>query len=81
MLICAVGVIITVFTDLHDEHGNLTIGNGWGDLYAAISALSYGTTSVVIDYILRNNGNYFSMTAYLGLFGASFTGLGFLAFH
>ena len=73
MLVCAVGVFITVITDLRDSNGNFSFGNGWGDLCAAIAALSYGTTSVVIDYILRNKGNYFSMTAYIGFFGAIYT--------
>ena len=81
MLLCAAGVLITVFTDLKDEQGNFNFGDGWGDLFAVISAFAYGTTATFSDYILRHGGNNFSVTAHLGFFGALYTFILFFCFR
>ena len=80
MVICVAGVVITVITDIKDAEGNISLGNGLGDFFAIIGALSYGTGATVTDYILRNKGNNFSVTAYLGFFGAIFTFILFFCF-
>ena len=77
MLLCTAGVVITVITDIRDQSAKNHV---LGDFFAVISALTYGTGATVTDYILRNKGNNFSVTAYIGLFGAMFTSVLFFLF-
>ena len=81
MLLCTAGVVITVITDLKDKSGKFSLGDALGDIFAVISALSYGATSVISDYILRNKGNNYSVTAHLGFFGSIYTLILFFCFQ
>ena len=81
MLLCTARVLLTVITDLKDKNGNLNLGEGLGDIFAVLSALSYSTSIVISDYILRNKGNNYSVTAHLGFFGALYTFILFFCFQ
>ena len=73
LLLCLLGVLLTVSTDLRDTAGHFSLGSLDGDLFAFCSALCYGATSVLSDFQLRRGTNNFALTAFLGLFGLLYT--------
>ncbi len=75
MTVCSLGVFVTIFTDLRDDQGNFSFGNLEGDIFAVISAICYGITSIINDYLLRTGSNNYAINAHLGLFGVIFSSI------
>ena len=49
IFICICGVVLTIYSDLFDDQGNLDLGNFWGDLIAILGSSSYAISSVICE--------------------------------
>ena len=68
ILLCIAGVFLTLYSDFFTSDG-FDFGSLWGDILAVISALCYGVTSVISEYLVRSGSNNIAVLSHLGFFG------------
>lgn len=79
ILLCIGGVFLTLYSDFFSDDG-FNFGSFWGDILAVISALCYGVTSVISEYLVRSGSNNIAILAHLGFFGFIFALIASFAF-
>ena len=79
ILFCIGGVFLTLYSDFFTPDG-FDFGSFWGDILAVISALCYGVTSVISEYLVRSGSNNIAILAHLGFFGFVFALIASFAF-